>query len=143
MNMILGIVSMTMTLTQTWESSTPAGTIIVGPATRYDEDLMPRVLYNQNIITDTALYDAWLSDNGFLGVVALERKGDKFREVWINGKGPYFVGDCRALHDYPGKFAVEFDYKTAMRMLEEGPWPETVTITFMPPRSTRFPRMAR
>jgi hypothetical protein len=132
------VLALTLTLTQTWESATPPGAVHVGPATRYDDGVMAGVMELRGIITDAALYGDWLAANGYLGAVAVERKGDRFRKVWIDGEGPYFAADCRQLDHFPGAFVVEVSWRIAQRWKRRGPWPQAVTVAFEPPPSSRF-----
>ena len=109
---------------------------ITGSVTRYDAGLMEQVAVNRGIITDTQLFDDWLALHNYDGMVALQRKADLFRTVYIDGER-FFVVDCRQLAHYPGPHVVEVGYPTARRWLDRGPWPAAVTVSFTPPPSRR------
>lgn len=93
-----------------WGSASPGN--LEGQATYYSPHLMETVAENRG-----------MDLNGYLGGVALNRKGDLGRVVWLEFdraiNGPYLVVDCARKHHYETRErlgrVVEVDAETAKR----------------------------
>ncbi len=123
---------------QSWPIPT-SYTVIDGWATRYGLEVMEQVAVNRLLISDIADYDIFLEAQGLAGMVALNRAGDLWRRVWLEGpkgiEGPFLVVDCARALDYPQRLAdsrvVEVDWPTSRRWGMAGPIP--VRVFFQDP----------
>jgi hypothetical protein len=138
---------MPMIVTDTWSIPTPDAAI-VGRATHYKAGLMETVAFRRH-----------MSLRGYLGGVALNRKADLGRDVWIQWddgtiEGPYLVVDCARQNHYPDRerrgYVLEVDAGVAMRRGFYHGVPPSVTVHFqepggygqvsnLPPRPNRLP----
>jgi hypothetical protein len=119
-----------MILTDTWAIPTPDAAI-TGRATHYKIALM-----------DTVAFRRHMSLVGYVGGVALNRKGDLGRDVWIEWddgtvEGPFLVVDCARLAHYPRRewheYILEVDADVAMRHSFFHGVPPPVTVHFQEP----------
>ena len=123
-----------------WNEPTP-DVALTGKATFYSAGTMAEVAVNRRLITDTSEYQTWLTANGYVGAVALNRAGDRFREVWLQRpdgtvEGPFFSVDCAQRRHYEAREAdnriVEVDHATAIRWGMNAPL-DGVTVWFENP----------
>ena len=106
-----------------WSSTSPSN--LEGRATYYSPGLMRQVAENRG-----------MDLSGYLGGVALNRKGDLGRVVWLEWddavEGPYLVVDCAKRRHYKVRewknYVVEVDAFTAKRhgFYRVGPHPVKV-----------------
>ena len=105
-----------------WESKTPYITSS-GCAAYYNTGVMARSAANLGIIEKRADYKKWLSDNGYIGAVAVYRAGDVGRTVhilWYDGTidGPYIAIDTVSMNHYDMGIdrnrVVDIDHNTAV-----------------------------
>jgi len=115
---------------------------IAGSVSVYARKVMEEVAVKRRIISDTTLYNDWLDTHAYDGMVALQRCGDLYRTVWINGDRLY-VADCCQKKHYPCSHVAEVGHQTRQRWLARGPWPDMVTVRFKPPPSPRLVAVAQ
>jgi len=140
LNVVLCIVNIAVPITATsdvaWKDYTenPA---LNGCAAYYSKSTMERTAATLGLIGKPKDYKAWLSENGYIGAVAVYRNGDKGRDIhilWPDGTidGPYLAIDVVARNHYQLGLSrnrvIDVDYNTAIRHNMEGP--VAVTIIF-------------
>ncbi len=122
-------------VTLAWSSMSPQN--LEGRATYYRPDLMGEVAANRS-----------LSLNGYMGGVALNRKGDLGRVVWLEFdraiEGPFLSVDCAQHEHYKAReqkgYVVEVDAATALRHDFFGVGPAPVKVYFDDAVSCTLPR---
>jgi hypothetical protein len=104
---------------------------IAGWTTYYAPDVMEQVAANRG-----------MDLTGYAGGVALNRRGDLGRKIWIRWgdgtvEGPFLVVDCAARQDYPARetagLVLEVDAQTARRSRFFGIGPVPVVVHFVYP----------
>lgn len=111
-----------------------------GEATFYAQGMMSRVAVNRGLIDFPGDLARWLRMEGAVGAVALNRAGDLYRHVWIDGplgiEGPFVAIDCSQREHYEDREArgrvVEVDWVTKERWGMAGP--VAVRVWFRDPR---------
>jgi hypothetical protein len=109
---------------------------------------MATVAYNRGHIPDPLDYQLWLDEEGLVGTVALNRRADLGRRVWIDGplgfEGPFLVIDCAQLRHLKRRLqlerTVDVDHITGERWNMQKPIP--VTVHFQDPRLWDHPTPA-
>ena len=102
---------------------------VYGLTTYYADGLIQEVAANRHM--DLA---------GYLNGVALNRRGDLGRAVWLEHDGqfygPMLAVDCSALEDYPERlrqgYVAEIPYRLAQEWSMAGPVPVTVHFRRVP-----------
>ena len=126
------VASMAAMLPALWTIPT-AEPSITGRATHYAAGLMELVAATRE-----------LSLAGYAGGVALNRRGDLRRQVWLDWRdgstdGPYLVVDCAQRHHFADREAsdlvVEVDYQTADARGFAGLAPVPVVVHFQQPHA--------
>jgi len=139
---VLTIISMAVPFTDTsnidWEDDTwfPS---MSGCAAYYADGNMAKTMTAFGYTEKSSGYYNWLDENGYLGAVAVYRKGDMGKDVhilWPDGTidGPYIAIDVVAKHHYnlglSKNRVVDVDYNTAMRHEMRGPVAVTIIYDY-------------
>lgn len=122
------------TANMAWEEKTDAISMS-GCAAYYSKGLMPSVAERLGYKEEGVRYKDWLSENGYIGAVAVYRLGDRERDVhilWPNGvvDGPYYAIDVVARRHYELGLSknrvIDVDHQTAQRHNIRGPMAVTI-----------------
>ena len=143
MTTVLAAITLTLGITGTWETPT-ADPYLDGLATYMAQNVMEQTAVNRALIEHPDDLPLWLTGEGLVCAVALNRRADLGRIVWLRQPdgptlGPCLSIDCAALPHFQRRIdqerVVEVGWRIAQHWGMEGPIP--IRVLFYNPHLHR------